>query len=301
MPGPAAAPIKKRKPHLLGGDPEVFIRDRKTGGIVPSCGRIGGLKGAGVPISETGGYKVKALEDNVAVEFNFAPFSDQYTGADCVRTICDRGNEWLKTRGYEMVPICEHEFTESQLSTPKAQVFGCDPDFVAYDTSDQLRTVDALVVGNHRFCGGHLHFGFENPDKIPHAALAILIDMFVGLPSLIFDQQSRRRKWYGLAGLYRPKPYGLEYRTMSNWWLRVENFDYMHRMFRECFQLMHCFDNQPQELGKLFEKMPLKDIQVVINDENKKLGYEVWTQARSYAEDAGMHLGLHFNYMYKNK
>lgn len=292
---------KKVKPHLLGGDPEVFIRDRKTGEIIPSCNRIGGMKGNGIRIPETGGYQVKVLEDNVAVEFNFTPFSDQYTGHDTVRTIVEVGNSWLRTRGFEMVPVAQHEFSTSQLSTPKAQVFGCDPDFVAYDTDDKLRAVDPLLVGNYRFCGGHLHLGFENPQKIPHAAIAILMDMFIGLPSIAIDAQHARRKWYGLAGLYRPKPYGMEYRTMSNWWLRPEHMDHMHRMFRECFQLMHCLDFQTQELGSLFERMPLKDIQVTLNDENTKLGYEVWLQARTYAEELNLSLGQHFNFVNKPK
>lgn len=292
---------KKAASHLLGGDPEVFIRDRRSGQITPSCGKIGGTKGSGIAISGTGAYRVKALEDNVAVEFNFSPFTDQYTGIDTIRVIQEIGNQWLKERGYEMVPIAEHQFSATDLSTPKAMVFGCDPDFVAYDPADKLRTVDPVVVGTSRFCGGHLHFGFNNPEKIPLAAVAIFIDMFVGLPSLVFDTQKNRRKWYGLAGLYRPKSYGIEYRTMSNWWLRPENYDYAHRMFRECFQLMHCLDHQTQELGTIFEKMPLKDIQVTLNEENKKLGYEVWLQAKSYAEEANLSLGQHFAFINKLK
>lgn len=302
MPAGAMLNVKKKpKPHLLGGDPEAFIKDRRTGIITTSCGKIGGNKGAGVLLPQTGAYKVKVLEDNVAVEWNFAPFSDQYTGMDCLRTVIDYGNQWLRDRGYEMVPVAEHEFTAAELKEPKAQVFGCDPDFVAYDTGDSLRTVDPLVVGNHRFCGGHLHFGFENPDKIPLPAIAIFIDMFIGLPSLVLDTQKVRRKWYGLAGLYRPKSYGIEYRTMSNWWLRPENYDYAHRMMRECFQLMHAFDHQTQELSAMFEKMPLKDIQVTLNGENKKLGYEVWLQAKAYAEEAGLSLGQHFPFVNKSK
>src|ERR1044072_4235921 len=201
MPSGAAvnATKKKSKTHLLGGDPEAFIKDRKTGAIVTSCGRVGGSKGSGILLPTTGSYKVRVLEDNVAVEWNFNPFSDQYTGVDTIRTVAEYGNQWLRDRGYEMVPIAEHAFTTEELAIPKAQVFGCDPDFVAYDTADQLRSVDPLVVGNNRFCGGHLHFGFENPEKIPLPAIAILIDMFIGLPSLPLDHQKTRRKWYGLA------------------------------------------------------------------------------------------------------
>lgn len=293
--------VKKKpaKANLLGGDPEVFLKDRRTGHIVPSCDKIGGNKGKGIQIQS--GYKISILEDNVAVEFNFAPFSDAYTGSDVLRAVQEYGAEWLRARGFDPYPVAEYKFTESQLTAPKSQVFGCDPDFVAYDASDSLRAVDPMVVGQHRFCGGHLHFGYTNPEKIPASAVAILIDMFVGLPSLQLDAQGARRKWYGLAGLYRTKPYGIEYRTMSNWWMRPENNEYAHRMFRECFQLMHCIDNRTEELGNLFERMPLKDIQVTLNSENKKQGYEVWHQAQSYAGELGLELGINFPFYNKFK
>ncbi len=45
------------------------------------------------------------------------------------------------------------------------------------------------------------------------------MDFYLGLPSLVYDSATRRREMYGKAGAYRPKSYGVEYRTLSNAWL----------------------------------------------------------------------------------
>ena len=46
------------------------------------------------------------------------------------------------------------------------------------------------------------------------------LDYYLGLPSLLFDPDTSRRKMYGKAGAFRPKPYGMEYRVLSNAWLK---------------------------------------------------------------------------------
>jgi hypothetical protein len=49
-----------------------------------------------------------------------------------------------------------------------------------------------------------------------------MLDLFVGIPSIFMDHDptsARRRKVYGQAGRYRPKEYGMEYRSLGNFWL----------------------------------------------------------------------------------
>lgn len=48
-----------------------------------------------------------------------------------------------------------------------------------------------------------------------------MFDAYIGLVSVLLDNdtQKNRRKIYGKAGDYREKPYGLEYRTLSNFYL----------------------------------------------------------------------------------
>lgn len=54
-----------------------------------------------------------------------------------------------------------------------------------------------------------------------YETLIPLLDLFVGIPSVLLDdpkQQRERRKVYGRAGEFRLTPYGIEYRVLSNFW-----------------------------------------------------------------------------------
>lgn len=63
------------------------------------------------------------------------------------------------------------------------------------------------------------------------------LDFYLGLPSLLFDNDNKRRQMYGQPGSYRPKPYGVEYRVLSNKWLESDTlkrwvFRNTHAAFR---------------------------------------------------------------------
>lgn len=48
--------------------------------------------------------------------------------------------------------------------------------------------------------------------------------MFLGVPSIVLDDDKERRSLYGSAGSFRFKEYGIEYRTLSNFWLKNKDF-----------------------------------------------------------------------------
>jgi hypothetical protein len=92
-----------------------------------------------------------------------------------------------------------------------------------------------------RTASGHIHIGWtkdEDPNDPVHfadcCALVKQLDYFLGLHSILWDRDNRRRSMYGKAGAFRPKPYGVEYRVMSNVWLTNEElmrwvFDQTHK------------------------------------------------------------------------
>ncbi|HUP80335.1 MAG TPA: hypothetical protein VM260_17400, partial [Pirellula sp.] len=74
---------------------------------------------------------------------------------------------------------------------------------------------------------GHIHIGWGSgfsPDSLEHigvcAEIAKQLDYTVGLYSLEYDDDKTRREMYGKPGSFRPKPYGMEYRTLSPLWLK---------------------------------------------------------------------------------
>jgi hypothetical protein len=77
-----------------------------------------------------------------------------------------------------------------------------------------------------RVAAGHVHVGWTEDANILDARhlrhcrdLVKQFDWFLGAWSIRHDKDLTRRKLYGKAGSYRPKPYGMEYRTLSNFWI----------------------------------------------------------------------------------
>jgi hypothetical protein len=294
---------RSKKTILLGGDPEVFIRNITHEHMVSSCDVIGGDKGKGIPIPslKDSPRSFKWLEDNVSVELNFDPYtnaSDFVTGiaqmyAGVRHSLRQLWNEW------DVAVVPSAIFRNVDLQSRKAKTIGCDPDFCAYQYPNTLRPPFSIdMFGNWRYAGGHLHLGFQNTDKIPAFAMAMLCDVYLGLPSIAVDKQENRRSMYGLAGLYREKSYGIEYRTMSNWWMEHNlahpNYQTIDR-FRKivtinAFKLMYAFQHTPLELSNMFSTLPFKDIQECIDKENTAAMPELYREIRQMAANHNLEL-----------
>ena len=50
-----------------------------------------------------------------------------------------------------------------------------------------------------------------------------LLDIFLGIPSVIIDPDRERRKLYGRAGAFRLTKYGFEYRTLSSYMMSKDS------------------------------------------------------------------------------
>jgi hypothetical protein len=45
------------------------------------------------------------------------------------------------------------------------------------------------------------------------------MDLYLAVPSILMDDGIERKQLYGKKGAFRPKPYGTEYRVLSNFWI----------------------------------------------------------------------------------
>lgn len=68
----------------------------------------------------------------------------------------------------------------------------------------------------------HLHLGYDNPNIQTSLQLIKYMDVYVGIPSVLYDTDKYRRKLYGQAGSFRKTGYGCEYRTLSSYMLNDE-------------------------------------------------------------------------------
>lgn len=199
----------------LGCDPELFLAD-VGGNLRASCGLIGGTKEQPQPLGIGDGFCVQ--EDNVAVEFNIPPASTMREFVDSVaRAYKVIGDGVNNAYGFSIDTRSAAIFPEEELESDAAKVFGCDPDFNAW--TGKKNPKPKADDWRLRSCGGHIHVGFDNP-KIDKKRLIKIMDLTHGVPSVIMDTEGAlRRKLYGKRGAYRDKPYGVEYRVLSNFWV----------------------------------------------------------------------------------
>lgn len=203
---------------MIGSDPELFLKNA-DGKIISAIGKIGGTKKRPKPVKELGrGFAIQ--EDNVLVEYNTPPVSrvDQWLIAH--QRMLDFLREKVGQLGLGLDISASHSMDEDQMDSPRAWVFGCEPDFDVWklEMNPKPMAKDKYL----RSAGGHIHVGYANPSPSQSIKIVRALDMYVGAWLAEKDPDTRRRELYGRAGACRFKPYGVEYRTPSNFWLSSE-------------------------------------------------------------------------------
>lgn len=197
---------------LVGADPEAFLVNTK-GEFISAIDKIGGSKIEPMDV----GDGIALQEDNVAVEWNILPSKtvDEFIAQN--ELAMSKIQDLIKSQGLFLDLSASAMFTPRELEHPRAQSFGCDPDFNAWTGKINPRptTNDPTL----RVCGGHIHIGAK-ADRIN---VIKAMDAICGVPMSFVDKDTLRRKLYGKAGAFRPKEYGVEYRTLSNFWLTDES------------------------------------------------------------------------------
>jgi hypothetical protein len=244
----------------LGADPEFFLYDTKKKMYVSAEGLIGGQKNnhTEIPTGEM------ILEDNVMVEF-------------CT-TICKNAKQLNKSVNNALVHLrqmlpkhlefrmeASAELDWSLLTSEQATQFGCMPDSNAY-TLRQNTSPDSNT--NLRTCSGHVHIGFKNPNFDDCINLVKMFDLFLAVPSVLVDKDRKRREMYGKAGAHRMKPFGVECRQLSNFW--VGNEELTNWLVSNIFKMIELYNNKPDFMDKVNWDL----VQICINEYDTFLAEE---------------------------
>jgi hypothetical protein len=215
----------------IGSDPEAFLRNSK-GELVSAIGLVPGTKS--VPYKTTNG---SVQHDNILAEFNSKPANSLADFINNHRLIIGDLTDILKPLDLRLDFIASALCSDELLSDPISRIAGCDPDFDAWNLC--RNTPASYTFTSLRAAGGHVHIAFDQSVNNPKARIDFVrsLDMVLGVPSVLIDNDSARRTVYGKAGSFRPKdtinsldgvnfdPYdGVEYRTLSNFWLKSESY-----------------------------------------------------------------------------
>lgn len=201
----------------IGADPELFLM--REGQFHSAVNFIPGTKRE--PFAVTCGA---VQVDGMALEFNIDAAADEQQFVMHINEVLSELRQMIPPEFELALAPVAHFTPEHMAEQPdEAKALGCDPDFCAYSESKNPQPDQHPTM---RTASGHVHIGWTddaNPMDIEHfykcCDLAKQLDYLLGVPSLLFDPDEQRRKMYGKAGCFRPKKYGMEYRTLSNFWL----------------------------------------------------------------------------------
>lgn len=208
----------KRIALKVGADPEVFVK--QGGKFVSAHGLVKGTKEEPFVVNK-GAVQV----DGMALEFNIDPANNAKEFQENIQTVLSILDGMVPD--HELVPVPTATFGKKYMSTvPKeALELGCDPDYNAWD--DGKTNPKPNGAADFRTGAGHIHIGWcegvdiTNPEHLEACMMVVKqLDWTLGLLSTLYDGDTKRRELYGSWGAFRPKSYGVEYRVLSNAWLR---------------------------------------------------------------------------------
>lgn len=201
----------------IGADPETFVK--QAGRFVSGFGLIKGTKEAPFKV-ENGAVQV----DGHALEFNIDPAENPDQFVAYLTSVLDQLRSMVPDHEVVAEPVAQFTREYLQSMPEEANELGCDPDYNAYTKEANPRPNGDV---DFRTGGGHVHIGWAGGMDVADEGhveagqmLTRELDFFLGLASLFWDDNDKRREMYGKAGAYRVKPYGVEYRSLSNAWLK---------------------------------------------------------------------------------
>ena len=287
---PVLPRVQYRMPYV-GCDPEIFIKHEDN--TPAEAAEL--LDGKQIRKNAYADAGPAVVEDGIQLELHPNPSHCRAFVVNDVAALITNAHQKLKAKGLKPVEESHIKLTEKELEkmTKEAQKLGCKPSNNLYGASALKVTKQALL---NRFAGGHIHLSLKNFQAEP---IVEAMDRLLGNTSVMIDtgeEQRLRRKFYGRAGEYRLPAWGLEYRTLSNYWLRHQALmSFVLQMARFCttfgdaqsdccYDQPHAWKGHPEIMKAFNEVCPMEDIVKAINNNDAQLAWKNWTRQRPVLE-----------------
>ena len=247
----------------IGSDVEFFVSNGKD--IVSAEGLIRGTKSEPHRYDPDNAFFATQL-DNVLAEGNIPPAktADEFiTYLNSLRGTIDS----MLPAGHSTVAKAAHVM-DKKFMTEHAKVFGCDPSQNAWTFETVFPQPDPKST--LRSAGFHIHIGYNKPNLKNNIDLIRAMDLLIGVPGILMEPASDRRKvGYGQSGNFRPQNHGVEYRTLSSYFVSSPEI------------IRWCFDTtmaavEYANTGDMRELASLGGVvQDIINNEDKEAAHNL--------------------------
>lgn len=270
---------------VFGCDPEFFFRmaGQVIGAdkILPRSGleftkdEFAGELSRGVDTS-VGGSNSRIIIDGVQAELNPRPNTCRANIGNeiacCFKKLAEHMKEY-KSVGIDFAQTIKLSDDDFDSLSDDSKKFGCMPSKNSHQGGKNGKITVNPATYRFRSAGGHLHIGnaknspevqavLDNPTR-----LVQLMDILVGNTCVLIDRDPgniERRKVYGKAGEFRTPPHGVEYRTLSNFWLR--SYQLMSLVMGLARHAVIIVANDMD--GEFLKKVNMEDVAEAINTNN---------------------------------
>lgn len=168
--------------------------------------------------------------DGALLEFAINPVDTLDNFNTYIEDAIEASQELVSSHNVGLARLSHVVYPDSALESYEERLLGCQPSFSCWDMNEHKIDVDSFAYKglhpNFRTTGGHVHIGFNHPKNILcldedtfRINLGRMLDVYLGTWSVLVDPETERRKLYGQAGDVRMKSYGIEYRSLSNFWI----------------------------------------------------------------------------------
>lgn len=244
--------------------------------LINALGVVPGTKEEPVSLPSGGAIQL----DCTMLEWN-SPVAD--TQNEFVIGVQSTKNDCIGLLGpeYSMGFDSRYDYTAEDLADESAWRIGCSPDFNAwkFTSVDNMRACmnpKRIYKELWRPAGAHIHISpFGSEDRA--AKFIRLLDLFLGVPSLVLDPDMSRRQYYGTAGSFRFKTYpngmfGVEYRALGPFWTKdAKLLSWVHNTVSWVYRVLKDLDEPSENITTIINKYRVLDAIHIINTYGLKL------------------------------
>lgn len=278
------------RPENFGADPELFFKD--------STGKIIGSERV-IPKSKyTRDDRGKIIRDGVQLELNPNKTFCRAIFGNNIKSHFTLLKEILSEKKNQGITLCwdtvvKIDREELESLSDDSRRFGCMPSYNIYLPKENniSKILDNPATYLYRSAGGHIHIEMseENRNSLSYESLVERmiksLDIIVGNTSVLLDRNKltkERRRNYGRAGEYRLPKYGIEYRTLSNYWLR----DYqLMSMVYGLVNMAYRIALNKEHYDELITLVSEKDVIKAINNNNLELAKDNWNNIKEFVAE----------------
>ncbi len=189
-------------------------------------------------------------------------------------------------------PLVPIELPVLAKLSEKAQHFGCTTSYNVYDNDNKMSIADSSKYP-FRPAGGHIHLGgnqYADYKKLYTnlKTLIPMLDILVGNTCVLIDRHEgnkERRKCYGRAGEFRTPSHGVEYRTLSNFWLKsYPLMSFVFALARMAMDTIHFSTKKDNFAKEIMDAVDIKDIRKAINNNDFDLALKNFAKIKPILE-----------------